>query len=208
MATHSRILAWRIPRTEEPLIFSCMAPAFWSSVVFKHSFPSQYYARNHSCLISDERQGASVLFVAVPSHKVMNSHQCHIISQCNLLPGRARLSAGSDSDSFQKPREPCIRAQLSTDASVSGAAVNTERLQVAGKQGTSRFCPRLCYFHSILILSHSLFVTDEKNSMSHCWLARESKFKHSFAKSIKQGQIAFYVGNLVIKPSRRNWHLT
>ena len=29
MATHSRILAWRIPRTEEPLIFSCMAPAFW-----------------------------------------------------------------------------------------------------------------------------------------------------------------------------------
>ena len=30
MATHSRILAWRSPRTEEPLIFSCMvAPAFW-----------------------------------------------------------------------------------------------------------------------------------------------------------------------------------
>ena len=29
MATHSRILAWRIPRTEESLIFSCMAPAFW-----------------------------------------------------------------------------------------------------------------------------------------------------------------------------------
>ena len=75
-------------------------------------------------------------------------------------------SAGSDSDSFQKPREPCIRAQLSTDASVSGAAVNTERLHAAGKQGTARFCPRLCCFHSILILSHSLSVTDEKNSVT------------------------------------------